>query len=82
MEKNNYTKAFGWCEDNKIRIYPKPRGAGYVLYLEEGHFINKKGKLQRGKVKTSGKIYTKKELNKAWEDFYIYIWKKYSNGST
>ena len=82
MEKPDFLKAFSWCEDNKIRIYPKPRGAGYVLYLEEGHFINKNGKLQRGKVKTSGKIYTNKEMHQAVVDFYVYIWKKYSNGST
>ena len=65
--KEHY-KAFDWCTKNNIRIYPKVRDGQYILVYTENGVAN-----------TSGKLYTKKELQQNIWDFYLYIYKKYKN---
>jgi len=60
-----FYKAFSWCEKNKIRIYPVPKGKDFILVYEiEGY------------PKTSGKTYTRKEIDLKVKEFYIYLCEK------
>lgn len=63
-----FYKAFSWCEENNARIYPVPKGKEFILVYE----IN-------GLAKTSGKVYSKKELDQKVKEFYIYLCEKLSN---
>ena len=61
-------KAFKWCVDNNIKIYPKPKGDKYILIYS----IN-------GNAKSSGKLHEKKNYMEAIWDFYIFLYNKLRN---
>ena len=64
----DYYKAFDWAEKNHKRIYPVKRGSKFILVLEDN-----------GKIKTSGKEYSKTEIDLKAKEYYIYLWKKFKD---
>jgi len=57
-----------WCVNNDIKIYPKPfNGVYYLIYTIEGQ------------GKRGHKTYSKKEMEKSWWDFYLYLYEKLNN---
>ena len=61
-------KAMQWCVNNDIKIYPKPfNGVYYLIYTIEGQ------------GKRGHKTYSKKEMEKSWWDFYLYLYEKLNN---
>jgi len=63
-------KAFKWCCDNNIRIYPKLKKGKYILIYE----IN-------GVSKTSGKEYDVKYYMDAIWEFYLFLYNKLNNAT-
>lgn len=62
----DFYKAFSFCEKNRIRVYPKPKGKEFILISSID-----------GVAKTSGKTYPKSEYQTVLKEFYIYLWKKF-----
>jgi|TARA_B110000483_G_scaffold57008_1_gene71323 hypothetical protein len=63
-------EAFKWCDENNIKIYPKPRKNKFILVYSVNGF-----------AKTSGKEYDKDEYMQAIWDFYIFLYDKLKNVS-
>lgn len=68
-EKEHYD-AFKWCDNNGIRIYPKPRGAKFILV----YVIN-------SQAHTTHKEHDVKDYQQAIWDFYLFLYNKLSNDS-
>lgn len=66
-EEQHYN-AFKWCDDNDIRIYPKPRDNKFILvYVIDGV------------ARTSNKLHEKKNYQQAIWDFYLFLYNKYKD---
>lgn len=59
-------KAFQWCTNNGIRVFPKLRSAGYILVYEIDGFGH-----------SSGKVHSAAYYQEAIWQFYLYLYKKY-----
>ena len=70
VETNDiHYQAFKWCDDNRIRVYPKVRGKNFILV----YCID-------GVAYTSNKQHAKKDYQQAIWDFYVFLYNKFKNG--
>ena len=64
----DHYKAFNWCTDNLIFVYPIPKDKKFYLVAKI-----------KGIERSSFKEYTKQHYQqKIWE-FYLYLYKKYKD---
>lgn len=63
-------EACKWCFDNKIFIYPKKRGANYILVC-----------VKDGVGYSSMKEYKEADYQQIIWDFYLYLYNKYNNAT-
>jgi len=66
--QDEHYKAFKWCDEHDIKIYPKPRGSQFILvYVIDGV------------AKTSSKLHDPKDYQQAIWDFYLFLYNKFNN---
>jgi len=61
-------KAFQWCTNNDIRVFPKLRPTGYMLVYEIDGF-----------GQSSGKVHSVEYYQEAIWQFYLYLYAKYKD---
>ena len=61
-------KAFKWCDEKGIRIYPKPRNGRFILV----YVIN-------SQAHTTNKEHDPKDYQQAIWDFYVFLYNKLNN---
>ena len=64
-------EAMSWCLKNNIKVYPKLRGAKYILV----HTVD-------GVAYSSGKEYDVKEYQQVIWEYYLYLFNEFKNVSS
>ena len=66
--QEEHYKAFKWCDENNIRIYPKPRDGKFILVYTVD-----------GVAHTTNKLHDPKNYQQAIWDFYLFLYNKLNN---
>ena len=66
-EEKHY-RAFKGCDDNGVRIYPKPRNGKFILV----YVVN-------DQAHTTNKLHDPEDYQQAVWDFYVFLYNKLNN---